>query len=284
MPSPTISLLRATAVAALGLAALALESGVRGGGGAAATGGRSSGGASARAPAVRSAARGGAPAAENFIGAGDPAVWHTGRSVINADGSRSFDWEGTSMSVNVAGASYVKVVINATGGMLGRIVVEAGGLEVSSFYVGGGNGATTYLDNVYFGAYDLYGTTNIRVISVLEPSFGGANANAFLTFVGFLTDGTAAPASAPRARRIELVGDSISAGYGSRGSAALAKNFGCPVNDNTSGNYWCVRGRGYAPAPSEREGEGEGEVALSRAANPRAHALLSHRPALPVPR
>ena len=73
---------------------------------------------------------------------------------------------------------------------------------------------------------------------MLEPSFGGAGPDAFLTFVGFLTDGTAAPASAPRARRIELIGDSISAGYGSRGSAALAKNFGCPVNDNTSGNYW----------------------------------------------
>ena len=182
------------------------------------------------------------------------------------------------MSVNVAGASYVKVVINATGGMLGRIVVEAGGLEVSSFYVGGGNGATTYLDNVYFGAYDLYGTTNIRVISVLEPSFGGANANAFLTFVGFLTDGTAAPASAPRARRIELVGDSISAGYGSRGSAALAKNFGCPVNDNTSGNYWCVRGRGTRRRERAR-GRGRG-CALARSESSRSRTPFSSPPAL----
>ena len=191
----------------------------------------------------RSAARtpGAAPAAETFIAASDPAVTFVGRTLINADGSRSFDWEGTQMLVNVQGASYVKVVASATGGILGRFVVEAGGVAVSSFYVGGGNGATTYLNNTYFAAYDLSGLTAIRVISVLEPAFEGAAPGAYLTFVGFLTDGTAAPASPPRARRIELVGDSISAGYGSRGSAHLAKNFGCPVNDNTSGNYCTSR-------------------------------------------
>jgi lysophospholipase L1-like esterase len=189
---------------------------------------------------ARSAARGGAPAggAEVFIPASSPNVWHVGRSAINADGSRSFDWEGTQMSVNVQGASYVKVLVNATGGAIGRIVVEAGGLEVSSFFVGGGNHATDYLDGVFFAAYDLSGTVNIRVISILEPSFGSAGPDAYLTFVGFLTDGAAAPPSAPRARRIELVGDSISAGYGSRGSVGLAKSFGCPVNDLTSGNYY----------------------------------------------
>jgi hypothetical protein len=176
--------------------------------------------------------------AETFIPAADPSISYVGRSRINADGTRSFDWEGNQMIVNVQDASYVKVVINATGGILGRFVVEAGGVEVTSFYVGGGNGALTYLENTFFAAYDLYGTVNIRVISVLEPSFEGANANAYLTFVGFMTDGKAAPASTPRSRKIELVGDSISAGYGSRGSAKLASDYGCPVNDNTSGNYY----------------------------------------------
>ena len=32
------------------------------------------------------------------------------------------------------------------------------------------------------------------------------------------------------------MGDSISAGYGSRGHAGTP--YGCPVDDNTSGNYW----------------------------------------------
>ena len=174
--------------------------------------------------------------AETLIAASDPAMWYTGRFQINADGSRTFDWEGSQMWVNVKGASYVKVVVNASGGILGRFIVEANGLEVSSFYVGGGNGALA--TNTFFVAYDLTDTRTIRVIQTLEPQFAGANPNAYFTFVGFLTDGTAAPASAPRSRRIELVGDSISAGYGSRGSAALAKSYGCPVDDNTSGNKY----------------------------------------------
>ena len=27
--------------------------------------------------------------------ANDPACWYTGRTITNADGSRTFDWEGT---------------------------------------------------------------------------------------------------------------------------------------------------------------------------------------------
>lgn len=104
---------------------------------------------------------------------------------------------------------------------------------MSSFYVGGGNGALT--TNDFFIAYDLYDTRHIRLIQTLEPAFAGANPNAFFTFLGFTTDGTVAPPT-PRTRSIELVGDSISAGYGSRGHAGTP--FGCPVDDNTSGNYY----------------------------------------------
>ena len=96
----------------------------------------------------------------------------------------------------------------------------------------------------------------LRAILVLEPAFtgaapgGGWEANApkplapkTFTLVGWKTDGTALPPSEPRPRRIELVGDSISAGYGARGNAALhnkslASNLDralCPVNDQTSG-------------------------------------------------
>lgn len=53
--------------------------------------------------------------------------------------------------------------------------------------------------------------------------------------MGFTTDGKAA-APTPRTRSIELVGDSISAGYGARGHAGTP--YGCPVDDNTSGNYF----------------------------------------------
>ena len=33
------------------------------------------------------------PPRENFIPASSPSCWYTGRTQINADGSRSFDWE-----------------------------------------------------------------------------------------------------------------------------------------------------------------------------------------------
>jgi len=52
--------------------------------------------------------------------------------------------------------------------------------------------------------------------------------------LGFTTDGSAAKPT-PRSRRIELIGDSISAGYGARGSSNTAN---CAGNLDTSGNYY----------------------------------------------
>jgi hypothetical protein len=76
------------------------------------------------------------------------------------------------------------------------------------------------------------------VINILEPAFVGASTGKHFTFVGWKTDGVAAPAPSPRTRRIELVGDSISAGYGARGTAALNAAKVCPVDDRTSGNIY----------------------------------------------
>ena len=50
------------------------------------------------------------PPPENFIPASSPSCWYTGRTHINADATRSFDWEGTQLWVNVQGASYIKMV------------------------------------------------------------------------------------------------------------------------------------------------------------------------------
>ena len=38
---------------------------------------------------------------DNFIPASDPNLWYTGRFLTNQDGSRSFDWEGAQMHLNV---------------------------------------------------------------------------------------------------------------------------------------------------------------------------------------
>ena len=69
----------------------------------------------------------------------------------------------------------------------------------------------------------------------------GAWKTGAFTLLGWKTDGTAAPparAVPGRARRIELLGDSISAGYGSRGTAALNAAHRCPPDVVTSGNYY----------------------------------------------
>lgn len=70
---------------------------------------------------------------DTFITASDPNVWYTGRFLINEDSSRSFDWEGAQMHINVKNATYVKASINADGGIIGHFIVEVNGWEVSSF-------------------------------------------------------------------------------------------------------------------------------------------------------
>ena len=129
-------------------------------------------------------------------------------------------------------------VINATNGMVGRFSIEANDVEVSSFFVGG----PADTSNEYLAGQELTEkagpNTTIRAISILEPAFGGANPSKTLTFLGWRTDGNVRPASPPKTRKIELLGDSISAGYGSRGHAALHAANECPVSDITSGNMY----------------------------------------------
>ena len=170
------------------------------------------------------------------------------------------------------GTLIIMQVMNTSGGITGRFSIEVNGLEVTSVWVGADNAPqnrnpnnTVVLSKEYPVADALRsGNANtgdknnvtVRAILVLEPAFtgaapgGGWEANAprpslqkMFTFIGWKTDGTALPPSKPRPRRIELVGDSISAGYGARGNAAmhnksLAINLDrslCPVNDQTSG-------------------------------------------------
>jgi hypothetical protein len=120
---------------------------------------------------------------ETFVPAHDPRLWYTGRTMINPDGSRSFDWEGTQLWINVEGASYVKMVINATNGMAGRFSIEANGVEVSSFFVDTINPdcdtASGIVDCQHRGTTEYlawrHGAKNstIRAISILEPGVRG---------------------------------------------------------------------------------------------------------------
>ena len=62
---------------------------------------------------------------ETFYPASDPLVWSVGRFVLNSDGSKSFDWENSQLHINVVNASYVKLLVNATGEVMGRFLVSA---------------------------------------------------------------------------------------------------------------------------------------------------------------
>ena len=62
---------------------------------------------------------------ESFFPASDPHVWSVGRFLLNSDGSKSFDWENSQLHINVVNASYVKLLVNATGKVMGRFLVSA---------------------------------------------------------------------------------------------------------------------------------------------------------------
>jgi len=172
--------------------------------------------------------------APNFIKASDPRVWIGGRTSLNADGSSlDFDWEGVAFYMNVQSTSYVQVLMNTTGPM-SRLYTQLsydGGknwFDQTSQWISPRSG-----QNIYWAADNLNSAVNytVRITSDLEPAFSGASGGGYFTFIGFNIDGTATAAT-PQTRRIEIVGDSISAGYGARGSAAAP---GCPVMDWTSG-------------------------------------------------
>ena len=53
---------------------------------------------------------------EVFIPACDPRFVYNGRSQINPDGSRSFDWEGVSITLTVSNTRYMKAQFTTTYG------------------------------------------------------------------------------------------------------------------------------------------------------------------------
>lgn len=155
-------------------------------------------------------------AASTVVAAADPRVLVSGRSTYNADGvSRDHDWEGVAFTLTVNNTGSVYMNCTSTSGGLNRVIthVQADGewYEQSRQWVVPGA-------NMLLVAANLYQLNKIRVFFELEPAFSGTGApDAFFSVHGFVLDAGDAVATAPLTRRIEVVGDSISAGYGSMG-------------------------------------------------------------------
>lgn len=207
------------------------------------------------------------------ISASDPRVLVSGRASYNADGSRSFDWEGVSFKLTLNNSGSVSINITSTTSGLNRIITHVETkpgvwYEQTRQWVLPGT-------SVLLVAANLYMSNTIRIFFELEPSFSGAtNPNAFFTVNSFILDAGDAITTAPLARRIEVVGDSISAGASKRvrnlqeglsvslhvmrlisdpterpypfphtraaptGYGAMGQNGACPVMDWSSSNYF----------------------------------------------
>lgn len=163
-------------------------------------------------------------AATNFIPAASPSIQYQGRTRINDDGTRTFDWEGTQILLNVQDASYVKLLMNSTGAV-SRFRGYINGYDATTVYISSEYNAVGYI--IALGLPS--GINAIRVYNLLEPAFESVGSGE-LTFVGFQTDGSAAPASPQLTRNIEFVGDSITVGFGSAGYGP------CPASMYTNDN------------------------------------------------
>jgi len=186
--------------------------------------------------------------AETFLPASDSRIVASGRRNTDGSGAAVFDWEAVSFRVNVSGATFLKALVQVPPGSRSKFVVdepwssaaEAGGAkDADGFVLGdlmwadaataGANGTTT----LYAAGLDPAKQYELRLFHDLEPMFHGAQCygagNA--TFLGFASDGVFAAARA-KSRTLEWVGDSLTAGFGSRGATPP-----CAATQFTSSNY-----------------------------------------------
>lgn len=164
------------------------------------------------------------------------------------------------MYINIAGASRVQIVANTTNSVQTRLLTTVSSVADNikdyvtsevwvsqsmlptipsvSFPVSpAANQQTVNLDprSLLPIAGGLQGGKNytLRVFNSLEPSYEGTvGSPGTVTFYGFLTDGDALAPSAPKPRNIEIVGDSITVGYGSLGGGP------CTATPYTEDNFY----------------------------------------------
>lgn len=174
-----------------------------------------------------------AAAAPVLVPANSASIVWQGRKLPIGE-SYGIDWTATSLSIAIANASYVGVQIrdSSTGGARFAAFFNNTDQQAVSVGVGGdpnngGNASPnlrtlTFLTSPLQTAYTIGSgsaiagaTATYTVMLLTEPQvIGDGNLNRTLLVDGFLTDGTVLPPPAPKARRLQFLGDSLTAGYG----------------------------------------------------------------------
>lgn len=157
-------------------------------------------------------------AAANVISANSPLVAIEGRTIAGPAGGLIYDWVGVSARVAVSNnLTFVTATINDTCAGGNKFVVRATAegftnVDVATFFTQ--RGVNTY---VLFGdagrASFIGSVAEFTLIKAVEARFTGClpENGQGLTLLSFASDGAFVP-PAPRARRLEIIGDSITAG------------------------------------------------------------------------
>jgi hypothetical protein len=164
------------------------------------------------------------------IPASSPSITWGGRTLVQADGSVAFDWEGVSATLTVANSTYVSAIIADSSDSGTRFSTTQ--VTAASGTTGGQNlhvldfltspGAFPYTISRGQGGGEAI---TLRLTNEIEPCFTGVSVQHNFSVLSFTTDGVFVPNPAPpTARRFEFIGDSITAGMGARFAGPCGAN------------------------------------------------------------
>lgn len=141
-----------------------------------------------------------------------------GRPAAAAEAVRA-EWSGSEIGVRFSGSG-LEVQLTSTGEDRFAVVLD-GVVQAEKFDPGAANEWQLVVDGLPEGEH------HVVLHKLTEPLVGAA------TFTGArATSGEILPYYTPRERRIEIVGDSITAGYGNEGASA-----GCAFSADTENHY-----------------------------------------------
>jgi lysophospholipase L1-like esterase len=172
-----------------------------------------------------------------YLAADDPLVLWTGRTLIPGDGTITFDWEGVAATLTVVNASYVYANITDSTysgtrfSVWSQGAVTTGGqfLHILDFLATPGGPSNNLMARA-----DGSSQLTLTLRNEVEPTFIGSDTGHNLTVNGFMTDGVFVASPSLPTRRIEIIGDSITAGMGARFTGPCNAN---NVQNAISGTY-----------------------------------------------